>query len=285
MQVEALYTYPVKSMQGIYLDQARLFRHGFEWDRRWMLVDDQQCFVTQRQLPALATLQVAMSDTALILSHPRAGRVEVPLEPPLSASERVRVWQDDCQAQPESAQVSEWLETALGQKAQGLRLMRFADGFTRSVGGDTFSHQQAHTFFADGYPYLVTTTASLQALNRALGKQGLDTVPMSRFRPNIVISHDHAWAEDKWGSFQTRPASDGEQAELVLCEPCQRCKVTTIDQQTAQVPVPAEPLKTLRALNTQPTLKGAHFGQNALLASGENTLIRVGDVLVPGNEM
>ncbi|XGA79113.1 MOSC N-terminal beta barrel domain-containing protein [Halomonas sp. CH40] len=277
MQVNALYCYPVKSMQGIRLDQARLYRHGFEWDRRWMLVDRQQCFVTQRQLPALATLKVVITDSALVLSHPQAGSIEVPLEAPSSAAESVRVWQDDCQAQPESEYVTEWLESALGSAAQGLRLMRFADGFTRAVAEDAFGHQQAHTFFADGYPYLATTTASLQALNQALSEKGLDTVPMSRFRPNIVIEHDEAWGEDRWGGIQTLPVEDGEKAELVFCEPCQRCKVTTIDQQTAQVPVPAEPLKTLLALNTQPALKGAHFGQNALLASREGAFIRVGD--------
>lgn len=285
MQVEALFCYPVKSMQGIRLDQARLYRHGFEWDRRWMLVDRQQCFVTQRQLPALATLQVAITERALVLAHPRAGSIEVPLEAPSSAAESVRVWQDDCQAQPESAQISRWLETALGPAAQGLRLMRFADGFTRAVAEETSGHQAAHTFFADGYPYLVTTTASLQALNQALNEKGLETVPMSRFRPNIVIGHDRAWDEDRWAGIQTLPATDGDGAELAFCTPCQRCKVTTIDQQTAQVPVPAEPLKTLLALNTQPTLKGAHFGQNALLGSREGVLLRVGDPMMPRNEI
>ncbi|WP_235936934.1 MOSC domain-containing protein [Vreelandella azerica] len=117
----------------------------------------------------------------------------------------------------------------------------------------------------------------MHALNQALSEKGLDAVPMSRFRPNIVIEHDEAWSEDRWGGIQTLPAAGGEGAELVFCEPCQRCKVTTIDQQTAQVSVPAEPLKTLVALNTQPALKGAHFGQNALLASREGGLIRVGD--------
>ena len=285
MQVDALYCYPVKSLQGIGLGQARLYRHGFEWDRRWMLVNRQQCFVTQRQLPALATLQVAITDRALVLAHPRAGSIEVPLEAPSSAAESVRVWQDDCQAQPESPQITEWLESALGPAAQGLRLMRFADGFTRAVAEDAFGHQQAHTFFADGYPYLVTTTASLQALNQTLSEKGLDAVPMSRFRPNIVIGHDEAWSEDRWASIQTLPATDDEGARLAFCKPCQRCKVTSIDQQTSQVAVPGEPLKTLLGLNTQPGLKGAHFGQNALLAGREGALLRVGNAMMPGNEI
>ncbi len=96
---------------------------------------------------------------------------------------------------------------------------------------------------------------------------------MNRFRPNIVVESDEAWAEDHWATLTEQ---DGA-FQLALRKPCKRCKITTIDQHTAAVPAPAEPLKTLIELNTQPTLKGAHFGQNATLVAGDGSVIRVGD--------
>ncbi|MYL22490.1 MOSC domain-containing protein [Halomonas alkaliantarctica] len=267
MHIEKLYCYPVKSLKGIALTQARVHAHGLAWDRRWMWVDKHRQFVTQRQLPALATVAVALTDEALVLSHPNVAPCYVPLAEPESNVYDVSVWGDACQAFLESDDVSRWLTAALGQDAEGLTLARFATAFTRPV------ESSAHTYFADGYPFLITNTASLAVLNEALRANGEAPVPMERFRPNIVVHHTMAWEEDRWQSLMT------DDVVLSLRKPCQRCKIITIDQQTAEIAETAQPLKTLLELNTQPHLKGAHFGQNATLSEGEGRMLRIGDTL------
>lgn len=268
MRIDQLYCYPVKSLKGMVLSQAQVFAHGLAWDRRWMWVDKHQRFVTQRQLPMLATVDVALTDEALVLSHPNVAPCYVPLAPPTGNLRVVRVWSDDCKALPESNDVGRWLEAALGEAGAGLTLMRFATEFTRPV-----EEGAAHTYFADGYPFLITNTASLDALNEALIANGEAPVPMNRFRPNIVVHHTAAWEEDRWQRM-----TDGE-VEFTLRKPCQRCKITTIDQHSAEIFEAKQPLKTLLELNTQPHLKGAHFGQNATLNAGEGKTLRVGDSL------
>lgn len=276
MKITQLNIYPVKSLKGISVNQSVLQQHGLAWDRRWMLVDAHQRFVTQRQLPALATVEVTLTDEYLVLSHPNVEPFSVPLAAPQGNLRLVSVWNDHCKALPESDDVARWLEAALGEQAQGLSLVRFATDFPRAVEEDFLDGGAAHTYFSDGYPFLMTTTGSLDALNQALVAGGQAPVPMNRFRPNIVVESDEAWAEDRWATL----SNQGSGFQLALRKPCQRCKITTIDQQTASVPEPAEPLKTLLALNTQPTLKGAHFGQNATLLTGDGSVIRVGDKVV-----
>ncbi|MGE6776267.1 MOSC domain-containing protein [Vreelandella titanicae] len=275
MQITQLNIYPVKSLKGISVTQSELQEHGLAWDRRWMLVDAQQRFVTQRQLPALATVEVALTDEHLVLSHPNVEPMSVPLAEPEGNLRLVSVWNDHCKALPESDEVSRWLVAALGEQVQGFSMVRFATEFTRAVEEDFLDGGAAHTYFSDGYPFLVATTGSLDALNQALVAGGHAPVPMNRFRPNIVVESDEAWAEDRWATL----TQQNDTFQLALRKPCKRCKITTIDQHTAAVPAPAEPLKTLIELNTQPNLKGAHFGQNATLLEGAGSVIRVGDRL------
>lgn len=275
MQITQLNIYPVKSLKGISVNHSELQEHGLAWDRRWMLVDAQQRFITQRQLPALATIEVALTDEYLVLSHSGVDPLNIPLAEPAGNLRLVSVWNDHCKALPESEDVSRWLVAALGARAQGLSLVRFATEFTRSVEEDFLDGGAAHTYFSDGYPFLITSTGSLDALNQALVAKGGTPVPMNRFRPNIVVESDEAWAEDRWATLSEQKGA----FQLALRKPCKRCKITTIDQYTATVPAPAEPLKTLIELNTQPALKGAHFGQNATLLEGAGSIIRVKDRL------
>ncbi|HSP31019.1 MAG TPA: MOSC N-terminal beta barrel domain-containing protein [Halomonas sp.] len=275
MQITQLNIYPVKSLKGISVNHSELQEHGLAWDRRWMLVDAHQRFVTQRQLPALATVEVALTDEHLVLSHSGVEPLRLPLAEPEGKLRLVNVWNDHCKALPESEEVSRWLVAALGEQAQGLSMVRFATEFTRAVEEDFLDGGAAHTYFTDGYPFMVTTTGSLDALNHAVVAGGQSPVPMNRFRPNIVVESDEAWAEDRWATL----SEIGGAFKLALRKPCQRCKITTIDQHTAAVLDPAEPLKTLLALNTQPTLKGAHFGQNVTLLACAGSVIRVGDAL------
>lgn len=272
MRIDQLYCYPVKSLQGIALSEARVTGRGLAMDRCWMLVDTQQRFVTQRQRPALATVGVSLTADSLVLSCADMAPLYVPLELPASKLRMVGIWQDHCKVYPESMDASRWFERALGEQGRGLTLVRFAQEFSRAVEPDFLDGEPAYTHFADGYPFLLATTGSLEKLNVALEANGQLPVSMSRFRPNIVVSTGAAWAEDDWHRLTTE---DGMLA-WTLRKPSQRCKITTIDQRTAVVPAPGEPLKTLLALDSQPQLRGAHFGQNATLARGDGEWLRVG---------
>ncbi|WP_416140018.1 MOSC domain-containing protein [Halomonas sp. HK25] len=278
MRISQLNIYPVKSLGGIPLDAARLTAEGLAWDRRWMVVDDVGRFVTQRQLPAMARIRVTLESDALVLTRPG----EEPLHVPLAAQGRERlsvyVWEDRCDALDEGVEAREWLARVLGDlRGSGLRLVRFAPDHRRRVEPDFLAEgEQAHTGFADGYPFLVATTASLAALNRALEASGGEALPMDRFRPNIVIEGAEPFAEDGWREI----GADGWW--LGLRKPCQRCKITTVDQQSGEIRHPGEPLKTLMTLKPRLAWKGAFFGQNAILLAGEGQRLRAGDRVTAG---
>ncbi len=276
MQITELTIYPVKSLGGIAMASAPLTPKGLAWDRRWMVVDDVGRFVSQRQLPAMARIRVALADDALVLSHPGSEPLRVPLaaegQPRLSAW----VWEDRCDALDEGAEAAAWLGAVLGGlRGSRLRLVRMAPDHRRRVEPHFLAPgEAAHTAFADGYPVLVTTMASLDALNRRLAGKGLAPVPMSRFRPNLVIAGSEPFAEDGWRELA---AADGRW-RLGLRKPCQRCKVTTVDQQSGEIAVPGEPLRTLVEMNRR-FAPGGYFGQNAILLAGEGGSLAVGESL------
>jgi hypothetical protein len=156
-----------------------------------------------------------------------------------------------------------------------LRLVRFADGFTRPVDPNYMQGDSADTAFSDGYPFLIVSEASLQALNAQLVANGASPVPMTRFRPNIVVEGIEAFGENQCETL----TCVAQAYRFAIRKPCQRCKITTVDQQTGVIAAPKEPLKTLTAMNPYPHLTGAFFGQNATLSFGDKAEIRVGDTL------
>ena len=276
MKLSSLACYPVKSLQGITLSHAELTERGLAHDRRWMLVNPTGTFVTQRELPALATIGVVLTETALQLRHADMPPLVVPLADSSGAMLDVRVWASDCQAEDEGPEASQWLAAALGAPQGSLRLVRLPDSARRLVETDYLSPQEqgvVHTGFADGYPLLIACVASLAALNERLLAKGEDPVPMERFRPNLVVSGADAFAERDWSSLA------GPGYRLGLRKPCKRCKIITLDQRSGAAPSPKEPLKTLVEMDTQPGWKGAYFGQNAIIEDGVGAVLRVGDRL------
>ena len=275
-QVKSLHIYPVKSLGAIDLETSELRIRGLKYDRTWMVSDAGGKFITQRHYPALATIRTELTDQHLILNHPKLSSLMIPLQASVDKSQKVTIWDDQVMAMDEGEAASEWLTQILGEiNGQGVRLFRYDKEHIRAVQPRHLKDEDAHTAFADGFPYLVTSVESLDLLNRNLKKNGSAPVEMSRFRPNIVIEGVAAFEEDLLDSLT---ASDTTYA-LGIRKPCQRCHVTTIDQRTGSKIEPKEPLRTLLKMNTQPDLEGAHFGQNAVLLSGEGTSISVGDQL------
>ena len=294
MKLSTLACYPVKSLRGIALSRAELTERGLAFDRRWMLVDDDGRFVTQREIPALATIGVELSSDTLRLVHDRMAPLVLSLDEPQAAMRQVRVWQSECQALDEGDGAANWLAEALAKslpkplpkslpaprgeagRFRRLRLVRLPHEQRRWVETEFLPPAErgvVHTAFADGYPLLIASEASLAALNQRLEAKGEAPVPMERFRPNLVVSGGDPFAERDWASLA------GPGYRLGLRKPCKRCKIITLDQRSGEAPSAKEPLKTLVEMDTQPGWKGAFFGQNAVVEQGVGAILRVGDVL------
>jgi uncharacterized protein len=275
MIIKQLCIYPVKSMRGITVQEAELTVRGLKYDRRWMTAEEDGTFLTQRSFPRLATIEVNLVDDKLRLTDPSGDSILIPLKTSNLKEVRVDIWGDECRAFDEGDEASEWLTAKLHQpKNKPIRLVRFNDTFRRVV-DQNYQGENAHTFFADGFPFLVTSTASLKALNDRLISSGAKPVEMNRFRPNIVIDGLEPFRENELDQLTGADNS----YRLGIRKPCKRCKVTTVDQVSGEIEEPKEPLRTLTLMKTVPELNGAYFGQNATLLSGEGRLIRVKDEL------
>jgi uncharacterized protein YcbX len=262
--VAALNIYPVKSCAGISLSRARLTPTGFEHDRRWMVVRPDGRFVTQREEPRLALIQPLLHERTLQLSAPGLDGLTLDLDSP---GQRVEVvcWRDRCRAIDEGDAPAAWLERHLGSPP---RLVRFDPDGKRLSDRTWTADREVLNQFSDGFPWLLISQASLDALNSCLDRP----LPMNRFRPNIVVSGLNPFEEDEIATLST--------GSIVLApvKPCTRCAITTTNQLTGERDGD-EPLRTLRALRFDKTLRGVTFGQNTIALGGFGEWLEVGQRL------
>lgn len=259
LRIAALYSYPVKSCAAVPHDALTFGPMGAEGDRTWLVVDARGRFVTQRTVGAMARLRATLAAHALHLDHPEAGPLEV-ASTAVRAERSVTVWDFTGPAIDAGDEAAAWLARALGPDG-GYRLVRLPPDHARTA-NPAWAPAQTPVSFADGYPVLVTSTASLDALNARLEAP----LEMIRFRPNIVIDGADAFDEDRWWGF----AVDG--AVFQRSKPCVRCRVTTLDPATGE-PTGPEPLATLSTWRHDASLGGVTFGCN--YTSGQGRL-RVG---------
>lgn len=258
-----LYIYPVKSCRGIRGDAARMTATGLADDRHWMLVRPNGRFVTQRELPRMALVHTAVDDGALVLTAPGRAPLRVPRDAK-TATLDVTVWAFDGRGidcgDDAAAWVSAFLETPL-------RIVRFDPDSPRECSAEWTPGTRAVTEFADGFPMLVISRASLAELNSRLPK----ALPMERFRPNLVIDGVDAYAEDRIHELR------GDGVTIRIVKPCLRCAITTTDQQTGARDG-IEPLQTLKTYRFDSQQRGVAFGQNAIPIDGIGRELRVGQV-------
>ncbi len=260
ISVSGLFVYPVKSCGGVTVDEAVVGATGFELDRRWVVVGEDGVFLSQRRHPRLALVRVRIGEDRLFLETPDLPVFEVPLEREPGPTVKVTVWGDDCAALDEGRDAAEFFSLHLGSSA---RLVRLADDDARPLNSSS-AQPGDRISFADGFPFLLLSEASLEGLNRRLSLP----VPMDRFRPNIVVSGCPAHAEDGW-----RQVRIGD-VDFRVVKPCARCVITTTDQETGdRSPEPLRTLATYRVRDSQ-----VLFGQN-LIHGGQGRL-RVGDPVV-----
>ena len=256
-EVTDLTVYPVKSCAGIRLDRAEVTPTGFAHDRQLMVVDAEGEFVSQRSEPRLALVRVTMLDGgALRLEAPGVQALEVDLTADAGRREVV-VWGDRVMAASVGPSGDRWLSAFLDRPCA---LVRMPADTVRAVDPDE-AGPGFRVGFADGYPFLLLSEASLDELNRRLERP----LTMDRFRPNLVVDGCPPHAEDGW-----RRVRIGE-VVLRVVKPCSRCTVTTVDQATGERGV--EPLATLATYRRS----GRHvmFGQN--LVPETTGVITVGD--------
>lgn len=247
LHIAGLHRYPVKSLAGEALQQVTLDTLGLTGDRRWMLVDSDNRFLSQRQLPAMATIQARLAGENLLVQ--RIGKEPVLNIEPNRFQPAViycRLWQDDIPAYSAEESInhtlSQWLE-------HDCRLVRLADNAQRQV-DRRFVPDGVMTGFADGFPLLVMSQASLDDMAERSGMP-LDA---RHFRPNLVIAGAKPYAEDDWQEIRIGGIV------IHLVKPCSRCAITTVDPDTGRFsgPKPLATLKTFRLHDGKPCL-----GQNA----------------------
>jgi uncharacterized protein YcbX len=262
-RIASLHIYPVKSCRGIDLDSSRIAATGLEGDRCWMVIDGRDRFVTQRTHPKLATITTAIDDGRLGLSA--AGHPPFVIDARGAGSVRqVRIWKDHCGGIDAGEAAAQWLSRVLGD---ALRLVYIDERVPRLADPHYAGPDPHPVTFADGYPVLLISRASLAELNRRLPAP----LPMNRFRPNVVIEDVPAHAEDTMGLVRS--------GEVVLrgVKHCTRCITTTTDQHDGSRDAGAEPLTTLRRYRYDRGLRGVAFGQNCIVVSGIGASISVGD--------
>jgi uncharacterized protein YcbX len=261
--LSALHIYPVKGLKGIELTEARCTERGLQHDRRWMVVDAEGEFLSQREHPRMATVWTDIVDATLVLSAPDAGDVVVPIEPAMAPPIRVRVWNSVCTALAVSNRADAWLSDYLGMRC---RIVYMPDE-TRRTSNPQYAGYDKLVGFADGYAYLLTGESSLADLNARLAAKSHPALPMNRFRPNLVVAGSAPFSEDHWKEIRIGDAV------LRAAKPCGRCQVTTTDQATGEVKGP-EPLATLSSFRESKEF-GVMFGMN--LVTVRQGTIRLGD--------
>lgn len=265
MQITGINIYPIKSLGGVSLQSSIVENKGLRFDRRWLLVDEKNEFLTQRNFAAMATLQIMISEAGLRIFN-NESEINIPLSPPVKQSERVKIWSSRVFADVYEKEVNEWFSQALQMNC---RLVSMPEETERKVNHLYAVHKNDLVSFADALPFLIVGESSLNDLNKKLVKQ----IPMNRFRPNFVVSGSAPFAEDDWKRIKIGATV------FHAVKKCARCVVTTIDQTTG-VSDGREPLKTLATyrIPKRSVRKKVIFGQY-LIAENPGAEIKIGDAV------
>ena len=252
LKLSEIYIYPIKSLGGIRLDATNITTRGLENDRRFMLVDENGRFLSQREYTQLAIFKTEIEGEYLKITHKKDGQtIKVNLSPSSqSIPIQVTIWDDETTAIEVSQEASNWFTQALGIST---RLVYMHEESQRKVESNYALTGDEITSFSDGYPILIIGQSSLDDLNNRLE----NPVNINRFRPNLVFTDGEPFEEDAWHEFTVGDV------RFFGVKPCARCIMTTIDQETGEKKG-KEPLLTLNKYR-----KAGNrilFGQNVLIS-------------------
>lgn len=264
LTISQLIIYPIKSLGAIDLQESNVMARGLAYDRRWLLVDENNHFITQRENTKMALIDVIFAENdGLLVSHrtKNIAPLLVPFTPQTTDTQNVVVWEDEISGIRVSDEADAWFSEVLEKDC---RLMYQPDESIRLIDPDYAITGHEHSSFADGYPILLVGQASLDDLNSRLAEK----ITMNRFRPNIVFSGGEPFQEDKIKAFSV------QNAKFAGVKPCARCVLTTINPSTAEKG--KEPLATLATYRKSGNK--ILFGQNVVVH--QEGVIRVGDEIV-----
>lgn len=279
ISILSLHTYPVKSCAGITHTQVGISPAGLAHDRRWVVIDAEGRFLTQRAYPQLALVQPMVDESALFLNAPEMPTLRISLRRPDAglAAVPLRIWGSDTLGDDEGNTAARWFSDYLGTNSRLYRVhpdaqrlaspQRVAYWLNRRQ--DIIDFPTEHVFgFADGYPFLIAGQTSLDDLNLRLATQNKPAVGMSRFRPNIVLQGLEAYEEDYISSLRIGRLT------FALVKPCARCPMPNVDPATAEIDT--EPMETLSDYRRFD--EGIMFGVNAVVGGTEpGSVLSVGD--------
>ena len=244
--LQNIHVYPIKSSAGIELSNSWVGEHGLAMDRRFVIASPDGEFITARTQPTLCLIQANITATGLIVTAPNMPPLIIDYHALLASYVDVRVWNDIISAQQCTDDINQWFSQYLQRPCQ---LLFFGTASERFV-----KNKNSQVGFADGYPLLLISQASLDSLNSRYSSED-NAISMTQFRPNIVVDDCDAFAEDTWQHIRIGDV------EFELTKPCSRCIFTTVDPLTAQKHPQQEPLKTLK--NYRQLANGdILFGQN-----------------------
>ncbi|KAK7329377.1 hypothetical protein VNO77_23539 [Canavalia gladiata] len=287
-KVSGIFVYPIKSCRGISVSHAPLTPAGFQWDRQWMVVNSKGRAYTQRVEPKLALVQVELptdaffenweptQDSFMVLKAPGMQPLKICLSKKgHKVTDAVTVWEWTGSAWDEGAEASQWFSDFLGKPCQLVRFNTASE--VRPVDPDYVGENHL-TYFSDGYPFLLLSQESLDALNKLLK----EPIPINRFRPNILVEGCEPYSEDLWTEIKIN------KFPFQGVKLCSRCKIPTINQETAIGG--REPTDTLMKTRSGKVIRPndknknkMYFGQNLIWnwmdssAKGSGKIIKVGD--------
>jgi uncharacterized protein len=258
LTLRSIHVHPVKSLGGFAVEEARLTDRGLEHDRRWMLVDENGTFQTQRELATMACLHCSPLPNGFRVKDVRNGSsLDLPWSMSEGERQKVSVWSDTLSALHGEPLWDAWFSEALERL---VRLVYMPDAAERRTDG---SYASSLTSLSDDFPYLIASLPSLDDLNARLPAP----IGMERFRPNFVVAGGTPFQEDTWTEIRIGDA------RFQLVKPCARCVVTTTDQNTGERS--KEPLRTLatyRSIGNK-----VMFGMNAV--GDVDGMVRAGDIV------
>lgn len=266
--VDSLWIYPIKGMAGIEVKSSIFNNLGLAFDRRWMLVDEKGGFISQREFGEMAKFRTELESDRIHVIDSQGNSLSIPLSASRAFDRNVRVWGSSCRAEGYGLEIDRFFSDALGMKCH---LVKMAKDFKRRIAPYYSVNPGDSVSFADGFPFLITTTASLEDLSGRIGQ----AIPMDRFRANIIIRNEIPFEEDSWRTLRI-----GHHI-FHLVKPCARCIVTTIDQSTGEAP-DGEPLRTLSKFRTTKRAGKSKvlFGQNAIAEDQEGGVSKNEEVVL-----
>ncbi len=276
IKISQLWTYPIKSLPGISLTHSTLLAKGLEYDRNWMLVDENLNFMSQRKYPQMALINIAIEEYGLRLTHKDMPPMIVPwvnTEIETFQTLTVKIWNDECSALHINSAIDNWFGEILSIDCQ---LVYLPDENERYVDRD-YAFNKEQTRFSDGFPLLLISEASLLDLASRIPPSEQIPLTMKNFRPNLVVSGCEPYAEDHWKNFSLKGV------EFLVAKPCSRCIVTTIDPSTGVRSADQQPLKTL--LSYRKKANKVLFGQNILFKYKLAQTLELGDSLTINDDI